>query len=739
MLASSSFYRMMQNAFIDGWNVSIDDNDLVIIQSIIIMFVIIIAIILYCNHRIKKRIIDDRDYLEQMINTISTPIFIIDDKHDLFTVNNAACTVFKKDRQDLIGKPCSCIHSVNCFTSQCAIEKLIHEDIDQTSMELNGRQYIVTTTYMKKLKTTNHSGFIEVMQDVTDLMNMQKTLEERTLELETISHNLSCGILLTTLEKGFPIIQCNQGYLDLVGLDEKDVIHELAIQWVSPQEAMMTEAMIHEQLEKNQEVRLEHQLMRKDGTSIWVSLYGKQNVLHGRCIGIWMLVNIDERKRTEEQLIMNEERYRIAAQSNENIIVDYDVEKQVLILSDKAFEVYGLNGMMRLQEIVDSGIIAYESIATFLEAFEDLSSGKQEAIYEIITIAKKDTLWVRLTITPIFNKEGNVIRAIGIWHDFTKEKNLQLEYQREAQYRKITMEDMALYYEVNLTHHIFVTGYEELVDNYASSMTNDFDVVVDLMIQYVVYVEDRDLVKSYINWSYLMDAYEEGKTKIAFEYRRMISHTTCGWVACTIYLFRDEISHDIKALGNIRDIDESKKLELSLKQQAERDLLTGLFNKITTQRLIEDALHEYNGCICALMIVDLDDFKQVNDTMGHVFGDAVLSEVSTNLNSLFHGNNIIGRIGGDEFIVFIYDINCYDKINEMAASICDMFHKADSIVSITRKLSVSVGVACSPDDGTTFRDLYRKADIALYDSKNNGKDKYSLYDDAIPKTGSDNN
>ena len=107
----------------------------------------------------------------------------------------------------------------------------------------------------------------------------------------------------------------------------------------------------------------------------------------------------------------------------------------------------------------------------------------------------------------------------------------------------------------------------------------------------------------------------------------------------------------------IVDIDSEKRHSQELMQKAERDALTKLYNKGTTESIIENHLSRCpENSLCALLIIDIDDFKIVNDTRGHLFGDAFLMEIAGKIQTLFRSGDVVGRIGGDEFIAFIRDI-----------------------------------------------------------------------------------
>ncbi|MDU7028808.1 diguanylate cyclase domain-containing protein [Robinsoniella peoriensis] len=188
----------------------------------------------------------------------------------------------------------------------------------------------------------------------------------------------------------------------------------------------------------------------------------------------------------------------------------------------------------------------------------------------------------------------------------------------------------------------------------------------------------------------------------------------------------------IKAVGVIIDIDNEKKNSQQLLEKAERDPLTKLYNKGTAHALIDNYLQSSNmGKQSALMIIDIDDFKMVNDTLGHLFGDAFLVEITSDVRKLFRESDIVGRIGGDEFIAFIKDIPGNALVFEKARQVVEAFRNLPMQESWDKSISCSIGISVFPNDGQHFQELYKKADYALYQAKKQGKNQYVHYDDSI--------
>jgi diguanylate cyclase (GGDEF)-like protein len=126
-------------------------------------------------------------------------------------------------------------------------------------------------------------------------------------------------------------------------------------------------------------------------------------------------------------------------------------------------------------------------------------------------------------------------------------------------------------------------------------------------------------------------------------------------------------------------------------------------------------------------MLDLDNFKGINDSLGHLYGDAVISETSLRLKSLFRDSDIIGRLGGDEFAIFISNVSTRNFVEHKAQNICSCISAPILYDNIPKSIGCSVGIAFSSDECKTFKDLYTKADKALYDAKSKGKNRYEFF------------
>ena len=178
------------------------------------------------------------------------------------------------------------------------------------------------------------------------------------------------------------------------------------------------------------------------------------------------------------------------------------------------------------------------------------------------------------------------------------------------------------------------------------------------------------------------------------------------------------------------DVTEQRTTADKINRMARYDTLTGLPNRLLINEALGRALVEAEkwGSRCAFMMIDLDRFKAVNDTLGHPIGDRLLGRVSERLAQLVTDNEMVGRLGGDEFAVVVRDATDSERVEQLARTIIETLSRPYEVDQHTLWIGASVGVATSPRDGRTAENLIRSADLALYRSKDAGGGVFHAYD-----------
>ena len=227
----------------------------------------------------------------------------------------------------------------------------------------------------------------------------------------------------------------------------------------------------------------------------------------------------------------------------------------------------------------------------------------------------------------------------------------------------------------------------------------------------------------------LMVQVKGGLSYAETEYRVAKSDGHYIWCRVRATTQTDASGKPIKAVGVIVDIDAEKRAAAKLQEKAEQDVLTGLYNKNAARARVERYLgNSAPRDVSAMLILDVDNFKLVNDNYGHMFGDAVLTHLAEQIKGLSRGGDVVSRIGGDEFLVFLPLIPSREQAVEQAQYFISALHSAVQDIPETCELSCSIGVAFAPEHGTTFRSLFQRADLALYQAKKDGKNRLRIYE-----------
>ncbi len=185
----------------------------------------------------------------------------------------------------------------------------------------------------------------------------------------------------------------------------------------------------------------------------------------------------------------------------------------------------------------------------------------------------------------------------------------------------------------------------------------------------------------------------------------------------------------IGVLGISRDITARKRADELIWQQANYDLLTELPNRRMFHELLEQAIRKakrYNTSL-AMLFIDLDHFKDINDTFGHYIGDTLLKEAAERLRRCVRESDIVARAGGDEFVVLLDDVIDPSDVNRVAQNILSALSSPFNLDTRIAHVSASVGVTFYPEDATTIEDLMKNADHAMYAAKNSGRNRFQYY------------
>ncbi|MDA7742462.1 EAL domain-containing protein [Francisellaceae bacterium] len=200
----------------------------------------------------------------------------------------------------------------------------------------------------------------------------------------------------------------------------------------------------------------------------------------------------------------------------------------------------------------------------------------------------------------------------------------------------------------------------------------------------------------------------------------------------TVDNFHQSIVNTIEKGGLLVQVDDQRK---ELEQLAKKDFLTGLRNRYSFESILNQELEKAETLKqkFAVLFLDVDDFKKINDEQGHDAGDLLLKKIAIILDSSVRGSDVLARFGGDEFAVLLRDIDHEDSAGAISSKIIDRVQRGVQIHDSHINVTVSIGISCFPEGGTTTQDLLKNADIAMYRAKGYGKNSAAFFTEALGK------
>lgn len=307
-----------------------------------------------------------------------------------------------------------------------------------------------------------------------------------------------------------------------------------------------------------------------------------------------------------------------------------------------------------------------------------------------------------------------------------REFNKQVQ-QREEAFRTVTEKLYDNIYELNITNNCAANASTQ---RYFESLGVDAGVSYNDGIQMIA----QKLIKEEFREGYIhtfctenvLKQYELGNMDLRYDFMTSDDGIHYYWVRIDARIYYNKEDGCVHMFTYRKTIDQEKRVELEMTQLAHYDKLTNLYNRSSTQLMIEKMLSQNSNQMYAFFILDIDNFKSANDLYGHSFGDYVLAQFAKMLKESFRSQDVVGRLGGDEFIVFIPISNLY-SVQEKASRLLKVLNEEISFEGDCIKISASIGISIAPDDGIDFISLYKKADKALYTSKKKGRNAFTIY------------
>jgi diguanylate cyclase (GGDEF)-like protein/PAS domain S-box-containing protein len=471
----------------------------------------------------------------------------------------------------------------------------------------------------------------------------------------------------------------------------------------------------------------DYEIIRKDGTRRQVELsVSLKKDSSGNPIGFRGTArDASERKKMEETIRQSEERYRTILDEMEDGYFELDLVGNFTFINDavcrllRCFREEMIGVSFRDQIVKDD----YEAL---YNAFGKIySTGIPERRIHYKVIRKDGTIgFAEAAGFPLQNKNGEIIGFRGVGRDITARRQMEEALrQSEERYRTIIEAMEEWYFETDLKGNI--TFFNDI---FANVLGHSQKELTGLDFRSFIKKEEADSVSRLFN-----QVFKTGKATKNFPYEIIGTDGTVASAEFSIFPKLDKEGKVCGFRGVAHDITERKQAEEKIQYMATHDALTGLPNRLMFSQMLNRAIQsaKRNQRQFAVLFIDLDRFKIINDTLGHEAGDQLLQEIGARLKQTLRAADLAARLGGDEFIILIEEVSDANHVATVAHKIITSIIKPLTLMGQECRITASIGISIYPKDAEDEQSLMKNADLAMYLAKEEGKNNYQFYSEDI--------
>ncbi|MBP1886663.1 PAS domain S-box protein [Sinorhizobium mexicanum] len=475
-------------------------------------------------------------------------------------------------------------------------------------------------------------------------------------------------------------------------------------------------------------VRSEYRLRRADGSWAWVIDVGQPRFsADGTFLGyVGSILDITERRAAEIAQQEAQAFIRSIFDSSPDCVRVLDLEGRPLLMNKAGRRLFGHGEGDPLTKTTWDVIGSDADAQKVLKGWTKVKTG-ETARFEISVRDAEDTeRCMDVIAAPIMGSEEKPVRMLTIWRDITDAKRVSEEIARAQRRAEAAADQLSSVLESTMDG-VMLLDAEWRIRYLNENVKRLFNIGDDTLGRVFWKLFPKETKG---NFAKRCQEVMRRRVRSFFEdYLPSLDK----WIEANASPTQDGISVFCRDVTERRRAEEDKLLaQKQMAHMARHDMLTGLSNRMFFRESFDRALGERHASQrIAVLCLDLDGFKAINDTLGHPAGDALLRQVSSRLVESVRATDIVARLGGDEFAIIYLAAGAYDEAFRVAQRIIDTLSEPFIIEDVSATVGASVGIAFAPDDGTSADELIKAADIALYNAKSSGRGTYRRFDVAM--------
>ncbi len=745
-------------------------KDVAFIASILQLVATSVAAELERQHS-EQVLLDSRHFLKQIINTLADPVFVKDREHRWILVNQAFCEFQGYSREELHGKTDYDIHLPHEADIYWERDEIVFstgaENINEETVTNSAG--FVRTILTKKTCYTDSNGqqfLVGIITDITERKCMEETVRQREQEFRVLVETSPSPIF--RYDTNCRRIYVNPAVEKITGKIAAELLNRVPSDGsiLSKRNGEELERILRYVLETGQMTESEIECVVADGqTHYFYNRYAPELDANGKTVSVVSVAHdITKRKHAENLLFQLEREFRTLVDNLPTVVLRYNRNLEHIYANRTYLQAAGITEAEFLrQSTAEIWRCSNISSKDYLAVLADVvRTGKSSEISVECPTEQGGLCYYEAKIVPEYAIDGQVQSVLVLGIDLSEHRRQQLiENNRQRVFEKmahsegldVILGQVALYVESSKSgRYCAILLFDETENNLqlvaAPSFPESYCAKSGSSVLEVKHKHCTGwLAAASLKQRVVLDNIDEHPCyPLCQSFVREIGAKAC-WAepilsvsnqllgVVTIYLNQvgapdEQDSTLLLQAGHLSAIAiERKRIEQQMYHQASYDALTGLPNRrMFNNRLRVEILRtDRSGHELALLFIDLDHFKEVNDTLGHDTGDKLLVEAANRIQQCIRESDTVARLGGDEFVVILSDVGSIPPLERIAEAIIEVmtepFHFGESIAYI----SASVGIAVYPQDADNAVTLMSCADQAMYSAKELGRNNFNFF------------
>ncbi len=537
-----------------------------------------------------------------------------------------------------------------------------------------------------------------------------------------VFHSSPDAILIYRQRDG-TVIDFNQSFTRLLGYTREQAIGQAVSElglWAEPEER---EAVMERFAQQRRVTDAEAHLQTSEGASVMVELSLRFIELDGDLSVLCIARDISKRVEAELAARSSQEKFsKVFSQSPDGILILRRGDLTILEANQAFLRGSGYGA----EELIGKSLNEFQSVtnAQELAATLDLLAREGRISNREMRFYSKTGHELTALVSGIVTEFDGEPGLLCIIKDITELRHAQEQLRRSEERFRGAFENAPIGILLLDPHgHIFQAN------RFANDLLHYQDRALEnVHVSRLVPADERAELKEQLE-----RLLRDSDSPLRTERRMLCADGLEIWTNCNIVLQRGQDGEPIYGIMQVADITEMKTSQRRMERLAFYDTLTELANR----RLFNDRLQQAvqhcrrNDARAALLYLDLDQFKRVNDTLGHESGDALLREVANRLLGCVRKEDTVGRPGGDEFTILLYELDAPGHAGQVAEKILKELERPITVSGHQLIVTTSIGITVIPDDGTEPNALTKNADLAMYRAKENGRNNYQFYSEEL--------